>query len=72
MITYLRVAVDHDNGEAWFTAGSVRELKSWGDQSGLFAADITRDIMYHAEGLYAEAMDAWRERDEAKQKAAKQ
>lgn len=72
MISYLRIAVDHDNGEAWFTDGSIRELKEWSAESGLFGADITKDIMCQAENLYAEAMDTWREQVDAMQKAVKQ
>lgn len=72
MISYLRIAVDHDNGEAWFTDGSVRELKQWSAECGLFGADITKDIMYHAESLYAEAMDTWREQVVTAQKDVNQ
>lgn len=72
MISYLRIAVDHENGEAWFTNGSIRELKEWSAENGLFGADITKDIMCQAESLYDEAMDTWREQMDATRKAVKQ
>ena len=66
MITYLRIAVDHEEGEAWFTKGSIAELKEWQESSDVFAADITKDIMFGAENLYAEAMEQWRKNAEGK------
>lgn len=60
MIKYLKIAVDPENGEAWFTKKSVETLKSWTDESIVLGADIASDIMCHAEEIYMEIIDQWR------------
>jgi hypothetical protein len=72
VITYLKVAVDKENGEAWFTAGSIQELKNLSMENGVLGADVTRDIMFHAEVLYLGAVDTFSKQFEAQRKAAKQ
>lgn len=60
MIKYLKIAVDPENGEAWFTKKSVETLKSWTDESFVLGADITSDILRRAEELYVEIIDQWK------------